>query len=36
LLSDPKQYEAMASAGSPYGDGQAAQRIEAVLREHFC
>jgi len=35
LLSDPKQYEAMASAGSPYGDGQAAQRIEAVLREHF-
>ncbi len=36
LLSDPKQYEAMANAGSPYGDGQAAQRIEAVLREHFC
>jgi len=36
LLSDPKQYEAMASAGSPYGDGQAAQRIEAVLRAHFC
>lgn len=36
LLSDPKQYEAMASAGSPYGDGQASQRIEAVLREHFC
>ena len=36
LLSDLKQYEAMASAGSPYGDGQAAQRIEAVLREHFC
>jgi len=35
LLSDPKQYEAMANAGSPYGDGQAAQRIEAVLREHF-
>ena len=33
LFSQPEQYRAMANAGSPYGDGSAAQRIEAVLRE---
>lgn len=31
LLKDPKAYESMAHAVSPYGDGQAAQRIRYVL-----
>ncbi|NBP35843.1 MAG: UDP-N-acetylglucosamine 2-epimerase (non-hydrolyzing) [Betaproteobacteria bacterium] len=35
LFSQPEEYRAMANAGSPYGDGLAAQRIEAVLRDHF-
>ena len=33
LLSDPQAYRAMARGVSPYGDGKAAQRIVAVLRE---
>lgn len=33
LLSDPLKYEAMATAGSPYGDGHASDRIVAVLRD---
>jgi UDP-N-acetylglucosamine 2-epimerase (non-hydrolysing) len=32
LLEDPKAYEAMAGGGNPYGDGQAAGRILAILR----
>lgn len=35
LLDDPATYAAMARGVSPYGDGQAAQRIERVLREGF-
>lgn len=31
LLDDPAHYRAMASGGSPYGDGHAAARIEAIL-----
>ncbi len=31
LLTSPDQYRAMASVGSPYGDGRAAQRIVAHL-----
>ena len=32
LLTDPAEYAAMARGVSPYGDGQAAERIVAVLR----
>ncbi len=32
LLDDPAAYEAMARAGNPFGDGQAAVRIVAALR----
>jgi UDP-N-acetylglucosamine 2-epimerase (non-hydrolysing) len=32
LLDDPAHYAAMARGGSPYGDGHAAERIEAQLR----
>lgn len=32
LLHDPVAYSAMANAGSPYGDGQAARRITEFLR----
>ncbi|WP_363926705.1 UDP-N-acetylglucosamine 2-epimerase (non-hydrolyzing) [Polynucleobacter sp. 39-46-10] len=35
LLDSPVAYQAMARGISPYGDGQGAQRIVAVLREHF-
>ncbi|WP_281418493.1 non-hydrolyzing UDP-N-acetylglucosamine 2-epimerase [Azospirillum soli] len=35
LLSDPAAYAAMASGVSPYGDGRAAERIVAVLRDRF-
>ena len=35
LLDDSAAYQAMARGGSPYGDGHAAERIVAVLREHF-
>lgn len=31
LLTDPKAYNEMARAHNPYGDGQAAQRIAAIL-----
>ena len=33
LLDDPQAYAAMARAVSPYGDGHAADRIAAVLRD---
>jgi len=35
LLSDPNAYEAMARARNPYGDGLAAGRILASVREFF-
>ena len=35
LLDDAIAYQAMARGDSPYGDGKAAGRIVAVLREHF-
>lgn len=35
LLDDPGAYAAMATAGNPYGDGRAAERILAVCRRHF-
>ena len=35
LLSNKKEYERMANACNPYGDGQAARRIvEAILWKH--
>ncbi|MDR3416687.1 MAG: UDP-N-acetylglucosamine 2-epimerase (non-hydrolyzing) [Nevskia sp.] len=36
LLDDPAYYGSMARGVSPYGDGQAAGRIEAVLRRDLC
>jgi UDP-N-acetylglucosamine 2-epimerase (non-hydrolysing) len=35
LLVDANSYSAMARGVSPYGDGRGAERIVAVLREHF-
>ncbi len=35
LLDDPDAYQSMARGISPYGDGKGAQRIVAVLKEHF-
>jgi UDP-N-acetylglucosamine 2-epimerase (non-hydrolysing) len=35
LLSDPKAYDAMATARNPYGDGRAAGRIVERIRGHF-
>ena len=35
LLNDPKEYQLMARAKNPYGDGQASQRICAALRYYF-
>ncbi len=35
LLRDPAEYQAMARAANPYGDGQAAARIRAILFRHF-
>lgn len=35
LLNDPKEYQSMAQAKNPYGDGQASQRICAALRYYF-
>jgi UDP-N-acetylglucosamine 2-epimerase (non-hydrolysing) len=35
LLDDETAYRAMARGVSPYGDGHGAERIVAVLREHF-
>ena len=32
LLEDPACYDAMAQAGSPFGDGQAAQRIAEAVK----
>lgn len=32
LLDDPEHYRAMASGGSPYGDGKAAARIAQIVR----
>jgi UDP-N-acetylglucosamine 2-epimerase (non-hydrolysing) len=33
LLSDSSEYEAMLSGGNPFGDGHAAERIVAILKE---
>lgn len=33
LLDDPKAYAAMATGANPYGDGKAAERIVAMLRQ---
>jgi len=35
LLDDETAYRAMARGVSPYGDGQAAERIVKTLREYF-
>lgn len=35
LLSDPQAHREMAIAASPYGDGQASERIVAALRHYF-
>ena len=35
LLSDATAYNAMAQAVNPFGDGQAAQRIVAIVRDYF-
>jgi UDP-N-acetylglucosamine 2-epimerase (non-hydrolysing) len=35
LLDDPAAYGAMARGVSPYGDGRAAERIVALLAEHY-
>ena len=35
LLHDPLEYEAMAKAVNPYGDGQAAERAVAAIRHYF-
>lgn len=36
LLTDDLTYQCMANAGSPYGDGHAAQRIIEALRQSLC
>jgi UDP-N-acetylglucosamine 2-epimerase (non-hydrolysing) len=36
LLEDPSAYRVMAQGGSPYGDGQTAQRIVSVLARMLC
>jgi UDP-N-acetylglucosamine 2-epimerase (non-hydrolysing) len=35
LLDDESAYKSMAKGISPYGDGKSAERIVAVLRQHF-
>jgi UDP-N-acetylglucosamine 2-epimerase (non-hydrolysing) len=35
LLTDAEAYQAMATAKNPYGDGRAAERIVARIRQHF-
>jgi len=35
LLNDRQEYERMAGATSPYGDGHAAQRIVSIILEHL-
>jgi UDP-N-acetylglucosamine 2-epimerase (non-hydrolysing) len=36
LLTDAAQFQRMATAGSPYGDGRAAERILETLRQSLC
>ncbi len=36
LLTDEAQFQRMATAGSPYGDGHAADRILETLRQSLC
>jgi UDP-N-acetylglucosamine 2-epimerase (non-hydrolysing) len=35
LLSDAAEYQRMASAGNPYGDGKAAERIVRIIHDGF-
>jgi UDP-N-acetylglucosamine 2-epimerase (non-hydrolysing) len=35
LLDDPAHYQAMSQAVNPYGDGQAARRIAAIVEEYL-
>ncbi len=35
LLDDPECYRRMSTAGSPYGDGKAAERIASFLAERL-
>lgn len=35
LLDDPQEYEKMAEAKNPYGDGHASERILSAIKEHF-
>ena len=35
LLSDPVEYNKMAHAANPYGDGQACRRIADAIAWHF-
>ncbi|MGC9964587.1 MAG: UDP-N-acetylglucosamine 2-epimerase (non-hydrolyzing) [Syntrophobacteraceae bacterium] len=35
LLSDTIEYQEMTSAGNPYGDGKAAERIVGIIHDHF-
>lgn len=35
LLNDQREYRRMANAVNPYGDGKAAQRIVAIIRNYF-
>ena len=35
LLQDPKAYQRMSTATSPYGDGNAAAKIIGILQSHF-
>jgi len=35
ILDNPDCYQAMAQAKNPYGDGQAAENILAILNQHF-
>jgi UDP-N-acetylglucosamine 2-epimerase len=35
LLRDTREYERMARANNPYGDGRASGRIVAALSEYF-
>ncbi len=35
LLDDPEAYQAMANAVNPYGDGRAAARIVARVRDYL-
>ncbi|WP_234923270.1 UDP-N-acetylglucosamine 2-epimerase [Glaesserella parasuis] len=33
LLNDPQQYQQMSHAQNPYGDGNASERIVAVIKQ---